>query len=260
MYVFVFLISDNQLSGQIPEGLALSALTSLSLHNNQLEGPLPCRLTTLKRLQSFTCDLLPFPAEDEDSFCRVNDYIVARGTAGAIDNHSIDSEDYKANLTEEKENLLSALADFGADASALHWTEVDAEWQGVVFDQQGCVRSLILSGQSLAMQGGGVPESLEYLSNVLFLDLSHNNLGGSLPQEVCSLAFLQFLYLNDNQFRGQLLPEFEKLESLKTLNLSGNRLTGRLEPSLSSLIDLEILNLSNNKLEGEWSTLLILYF
>jgi hypothetical protein len=125
-------------------------------------------------------------------------------------------------------------------------------WEGVSFDLQGCVQSLTLTKRSLALPATHVfPEAVAFLSNVVFLDLSHNTLGGELPAEVFLLAHLEYLYLDHNQFRGHIPIELGVLDGLKTLNLAGNQLSGPLAPSLSSLGALEVLDLSCNALEGE---------
>lgn len=242
----------------IPDCLAIATLTSLSLQNNKLEGPLPRSLTRLHLLQHFTSDLLPFPAEKNDDFYKVYDYI----NAHAIDNNnhldtdgSINLDVYNANILEEQDNLLTVIQDFGGDASQLQWTPstTPVDWHGVSFDRQGCVCSLQLTAQQppLQLRAGVFPESLEYLSNVLFLDLSYNLLDGSLPREVLSLVHLQFLYLDHNQLQGEIRPDIGKLGSLRTLNLSHNQLTGHLKQSISELHHLEILCLSNNNLDGK---------
>ena len=186
----------------------------------------------------------------------MHDYINAHAddNGDSDDNKSQVSDNYDSNMLEEQDNLLTIIEGFGGDAARLNWTPSapSSAWEGVSFDRQGCVRSLILTDHNppLEVSEGVFPEALEFLSNVLFLDLSHNELSGDLPREVCNLAHLQFLYLNNNALEGELGPDIEKLASLKTLNLSGNQLTGQLEPSLSALQELEILCLSNNSLEG----------
>lgn len=248
----IIIYSENELSGLIPdEVVAILRLTSLSLHSNKFEGPLPRSLTTLRLLQHFSSDLLPFAADDD--FGKVFDYVNAHASDELRDK-SNDSDDYNSNVIEEQDNLLSALKSFGGDAESMNWTKCDpgdtmVEWTGVNFDRQGCVMSLILADMDLGM-GNEFPESIEYLSNMVYLDLSHNSLGGGIPIEVMRLVHLQYLYLNNNNFTGVIPPDIGQLESLKTLNLSENKLNGQLESSLSALESLSTFRLSNNNLEG----------
>jgi len=247
-------LSENHLTGLIPESVAaISGLTSLSLHENNFDGPLPRSLTTLRLLQHFSSDLLPFTASND--FCKVFDYVNAHAS-DELSDKSNDTDDYNSNLAEEQDTLLASLQALGGDAVSMNWDKTkkeshsSVEWTGVSFDLQGCVKSLLLADMGLSLIDGTFPESLEYLSNIVFLDLSHNDLSGGVPAEVLRLVHLQYLYLNNNSFDGAIPVEIKQLESLKTLNIAENELCGHLPLSLSSLEELAILNLSNNKLEG----------
>lgn len=229
----------------------LSALTSLSLHNNSLVGPLPLELSSLKQLQHFSCDLLPYPTGEE--FDKINDYIAMQSSGANIVTGDT-SRGYTSTIAEERVTLLEVANVFGGDAlvSSLQWSFDNSSWSGVHFDHHGCVRSLILPDCGLtAGVDQAFPASVEYLSNVVYLDLSDNCLGGSLPKEIFCLAHLQYLYLNNNQLEGNIRPDICNPEGLKTLNLANNRLTGQLPTCISTLCDLEIFNLSNNHLDGE---------
>ena len=247
--------SDNQLSGVVPTEIAIPTLTTLSLHSNQLVGPLPKSLTKLRSLHHFSSDLLPLPADTKDEFDRVYDYIRVLDTDDYSHNDRY-TKKYINTMLEEQDNLLSILQDLGGDPSKLQWTKSsEHDWNGVQYDRQGCVCSLIMSDLGLEIQNA-FPESLEFLSNILFLDLSYNSLSGLLPKEIFSLVQLQYLYLNNNEFDGALPQDISRLDCLKTLNLSHNRLSGPLQLCISQLKDIEILCLSNNKFEGIMSKLL----
>lgn len=249
--------------------MAIASLTSLSLHLNNFSGPLPRSLATLPLLQHLSCDMLPasFAAEQDGEagdLCKMRDYITAHAADDEQRGHSDPGDDeYNTNIVEEQDNLLTALEEFGGQAEALQWerfvprrggqSQVPERWEGVSFDKQGCARSLVLSAQGWdrGEQGSlSFPSSIEFLSNLVFLDLSRNGLRGGVPAEVCRLAHLQCLYLHDNQLVGRVPPSLGELLSLRTLHLAGNQLTGPLPSELSALQDLAVLNMSSNRLEG----------
>lgn len=100
--------------------------------------------------------------------------------------------------------------------------------------------SLDLSGQGLTKVSGDVFNRTELVS----LNLSHNNLTGALPAEVRHLKSLQRLDLSYNAFTG-VPAEVGQLSDLRYLNLSHNQLTG-LPYELGNLSKLEVLDLTGN--------------
>lgn len=239
-------LRDNSLTGNVPEGLALSSLTTLHLGNNAFQGPLPLSLTTLKKLRFFSCNLCPY---DEENFSRVFPYI--RAHADVQLNRCLDEEDkeYWGSRSDEEENLLEFKVDLSVEGNCFEsWVKSSKkDWSGVVFDDRGCLRSLILCNQQI---GGSIPSTISLLQNVVYLDLSDNEFRGDIPSEVFQLSNLQHLYLNNLSLEGPLSSDISQLVNLKTLSLAGNQLNGPLPVELSALEILEILALKNNNFEG----------
>ncbi len=100
--------------------------------------------------------------------------------------------------------------------------------------------ALDLSGQGLTKVSGDVFKRTE----LIHLDLSHNNLTGALQAEVRHLQELQFLDLSNNKFTG-VPAEVGQLKNLEILNLSNNQLTG-LPYELGNLSKLRVLDISGN--------------
>ena len=90
-----------------------------------------------------------------------------------------------------------------------------------------------------------LPESLEQLTQLLSLILSHTQLT-ALPETFGNLTQLQTLDLSDNELMA--LPEWlGQLMQLQSLDLSGNELTA-LPETFGNLTQLQTLDLSHNEL------------
>ena len=73
------------------------------------------------------------------------------------------------------------------------------------------------------------------LTNLTWLDLSHNKLSEGIPTELGSLANLEALSLGDNRLSGSIPSELGNLVNLQVLNLASNQLSGPLPQGLTSL-------------------------
>ena len=83
------------------------------------------------------------------------------------------------------------------------------------------------------------------ISNTDSLNLSNSGLNGVIPENLNELVNLEFLDLSGNSFEDSI-PTLQNLTSLKYLNLSENSFTGSIPNEIGSLINLEYLNLSKN--------------
>ncbi|KAA3478083.1 protein STRUBBELIG-RECEPTOR FAMILY 6-like [Gossypium australe] len=141
-------------------------------------------------------------------------------------------------------------------------------WKGVTCSDQR-VTEIKLSNLALS---GSMGYSLQSLTSLKELDLSHNNLAGDIPYDIpqnlqrLNLAFnqftgsvpysinqmhsLQYLNLAHNQLQNQLSDMFGPLSSLSTLDLSFNSLTGDLPESFKNLTSMNSMYLQNNQFTG----------
>ncbi|XP_021299269.1 LRR receptor-like serine/threonine-protein kinase FLS2 [Herrania umbratica] len=90
-----------------------------------------------------------------------------------------------------------------------------------------------------------------YLFLVNSIDLSSNNLSGDFPEELTNLSRLGTLNLSMNHLTGKISSGIGRLQWLETLDLSRNQLSGMIPPSMVSLTSLNHLNLSYNNLSGK---------
>ncbi|XP_057781012.1 probable leucine-rich repeat receptor-like protein kinase At1g35710 [Salvia miltiorrhiza] len=104
---------------------------------------------------------------------------------------------------------------------------------------------------------GTIPPHIGYLSNLTYLNLSHNPLNSELPVSLANLTELQILDISDCHDRfygihsiyGVIPPEIGSLSKLTHLNLSYNELI-TLPLSLANLTNLHVLDLSYNNIVG----------
>ena len=174
---------ENQLSGPIPPELGnLTKLEYLSLARNQLSGSIPPELGSLSRLEylSLTRNQLSGSIPPElGNLSRVK----ILSLSGNQLNGDIPSELGKlANLTQ-----------------------------------------LWLWGNDLS---GSIPPKLGDLSKLEILSLQNNGLTGNIPPELGKLANMTDLFLAGNSLRGDIPSELGSLSNLEFLSLAGNNFTG----------------------------------
>lgn len=88
-------------------------------------------------------------------------------------------------------------------------------------------------------------------SNLVYLDLSENQLSGEILHSLTESRKLRYLSLAHNRFTRQEFPRFEVLSGLEYLNLSKTSLTGHIPSKISELSHLKTLDLSENHLSGQ---------
>ena len=203
-------LSDNQLSGPIPDGLGtLTSLEAINLGGNQFSGCIPNGL-----LDAAEGDLQSLGLRDCGTIASDRAALVAL---------------YNATDGPNWDNSINWLED--------SWLE---DWHGVTTDATtGRMVSLDLRRNSLT---GSIPPELGNLAYLELLYLNDNQLSGPIPPELGNLTYLEELYLNDNQLSGPIPPALGNLINLKWLHLSDNRLTGCIPDGLRNLAGVDDLS------------------
>ena len=147
------------------------------------------------------------------------------------------------------------------------------EWHGVVLNEEGCVKELVMKNQNLvgylpvmltqlagleelyirenSQLTGLIPDSIHLLANLTIIDFSKNDLTGPIPNDIGSLSNLRWLQMGSNRLSEIMPPTIGNLLMLTTLDLSENKdLTGPIPNTLGNLGNLQYLYLYDNKLQG----------
>ncbi|CAM8949310.1 unnamed protein product [Rhodiola kirilowii] len=122
-------------------------------------------------------------------------------------------------------------------------------WQGVTCGKRHQrVTALDLSKQNLP---GFLSPSIQNLTFLKLLNLSHNFLKGGLPDQISFLPRLQALDMTSNSLTGNVPASFSNCSRLEAIWLSSNDLSGTLPDQIGLMPNLKILVLDRNNLTGE---------
>ncbi|KAK6931703.1 Protein kinase domain [Dillenia turbinata] len=225
-------IERQNLKGTLPPNLnKLSALQFLSLHSNEISGPLPnlSGMSSLDTLMLHNCNFTSVPINFFDEMIGLrevyiynnpfSEWSIPRGLTNVVGLQifSADGANITGNIPDFLGNFLSL--------EQLHLSSNRLEGGLPQSFADSRIKSLWLNGQS-----------------------SPNRLNGSI-EVLQNMTNLNEVFLNMNQFTGPL-PDFSGLTGLQKLNLRDNRFTGPVPASLVNLPSLKELKLTNNLLQG----------
>ncbi|PQM33290.1 tyrosine-sulfated glycopeptide receptor 1 [Prunus yedoensis var. nudiflora] len=173
---------------------------------------------------------------------------MARGLLFVLLLSSIMTTNYACNETQRSSLLSFALT---LSSPSLNWTSIDCcQWEGITCDHDGWVTDLDLPSRSGLNLKGGIFPSLENLTHLSLLNLSHNSLYGSLESRFfLSLNCLEILDLSYNLLVGEL-PLFIP-SSTRIVDLSNNHFHGAIPSSFFRRArNLTSFNVRNNTFSG----------
>ncbi|EAY81349.1 hypothetical protein OsI_36521 [Oryza sativa Indica Group] len=104
------------------------------------------------------------------------------------------------------------------------------------------IQNNMLSGSVASKTFGSAPQ-------LVFMDLSSNNIKGHIPGSICELQHLQYLNLANNHLEGEF-PQCIGMTELQHFILNNNSLSGKVPSFLKGCKQLKYLDLSQNKFHG----------
>ncbi|XP_048421238.1 receptor-like protein EIX2 [Pyrus x bretschneideri] len=125
---------------------------------------------------------------------------------------------------------------------------------------EGPIPSFLSKASSLDLSNNKLSGLISFLcpykvSNLIYLDLSSNNLHVQLPNCWTNFAKLGILDLSNNALFGKIPTTMGSLFSIQTLKLNKNRFVGELPSSLKNCTSLVVFDVGENNLSGmlpEW--------
>ncbi|KAJ2997878.1 hypothetical protein HDV02_005062 [Globomyces sp. JEL0801] len=227
-------LASNQFTGGINTIVLPESLQSVELGDNELSGELPQDLSSLINLKTLGLATNRFTGEISNIVFPTSISIIDFG-----DNQlSGDLPPDLSGLTDLEYLILSRNQFTG---------RIDNILLPAAFD---------LANNTLV---GEIPQHINGLASLNFIDMSYNDLSGGIPQDLSGLTSLEYLYLRNNRLNGTIeniaYPEF-----LSILDLSANQLTGGLPQDFTGLINLLYLNLKQNQLYGRVDNITIPIF
>nr|GMD78984.1 probable LRR receptor-like serine/threonine-protein kinase At2g24230 [Ipomoea batatas] len=227
-------LSFNQLSGVLSSNIGnFAKLQSLDLSHNNFSGSLPEAMSSLLSLQ-----LLNLSRNGFDS----------KVPSGIMNCHSLVSLDLSGN------KLGDSLHDgFGAAFPKLQFLNLaeneihgkDSVLSGMVSLTYLNVSGNLFKGSVVGVFGGPL-EVVDLSRNQFQGHVSQVNLGSNF-----SWSNLVYIDLSENQLSGEIFMELNSAQNLKHLNLAYNRFSHQRFPRIGMVRDLEYLNLSSTNLIGE---------
>ncbi|KAG2649650.1 receptor-like protein kinase HSL1 [Panicum virgatum] len=154
----------------------------------------------------------------------------------------------------DQETLLTINKDWGSPSALSSWNPQNASsycsWAGVSCNKNGQVTKLSFPNLNII---NPIPASICTLKNLLYLDLSYNNLTDQFPTALYGCSALSFLDLSNNHFSGALPADIDKLSSeMEHLNLSCNGFTGSVPSAIAAFPKLKSLVLDTNSFNGTY--------
>ncbi|XVF23058.1 hypothetical protein REPUB_Repub13aG0005200 [Reevesia pubescens] len=236
----IFALSSNDFSGQIPSSIGqCSNLQILSLSINRFTGPIPRSIGNLTMMKKVYLGLNNLKEQT------THEWRFLSSLANCMNLRILDISQNPLNdiLPNYIGNLSTSLLKFWANGCGL---------KGNIPLEIGNISNMIFLNLSNNELSGSIPMTIGGLRNIQVLDLSSNKLQGSIPENICGLKRLYKLELsfNKNLLMSDISSTIGGLKSLVSLDLSYNKLHGHIPESFGGLVSLEFLDVCNNNLSG----------
>ncbi|KAI3705905.1 hypothetical protein L1987_76154 [Smallanthus sonchifolius] len=226
-----FAVNDNLFSGDVPKSLKnCSSLVRVRLENNQLTGNISQDFGIYPNLEYIDLSYNMFYGEVSSNW----------GLCPNLTSLQISNNNLSGKISTE---LGRATRLIELSLSSNHLVgEVPTS-----FERLSSLTKLYLDNNKIT---GTIPSALGNLSNLEELNLAQNSLTGRINDNLGEYFKLRILNLSSNKFEGAIPVHISKLETLESLDLSHNNLTGNIPPQLGGLMFVQTLNLSHNNLTG----------
>ncbi|GFS40806.1 hypothetical protein Acr_00g0070660 [Actinidia rufa] len=227
--VIVFVLDNNNFTGELSPGLLNSNLVFLDISNNGVSGNIPSWIGNFPRLRSLVLSNNSLEGPLPVGFCKMNEIRfvdLSQNNIGPTIPPCANLASLKY-LHLHKNDFRETIPSVISTASSLITLDMrDNKLSGEIPSWIASLlnlRILLLKGNSL---GGSIPIHLCQLSNISILDLSHNHFSGSIPSCLSDITFGRGRTLDDTflakWFRESLYEGLSTYSYESQLNLSSN--------------------------------------
>jgi Leucine-rich repeat (LRR) protein len=278
----VLSLSNNRISGMLPDLSTLSPLRQLDLSNNKFNGEIPTTIGSLTELSNLLLGENLFEGIlTESHFANLSKLEYLSLSANSLTMKV--SDDWVPPFQLQGLNLSYC----NLNSRFPNWLRTQNDLSFLILSNVGnlppnpipiwfwrklqTLKGLDISYNNLT---GKIPNlELNLTNNYPFIDLSANQFEGSIPSFLlqagalhlsnnrfsnlapllCSKTKpnnLQILDISNNELKGEFPDCWSNLASLKLVDLSNNKLSGKIPFSMASLVNIEALNLRKNSLSG----------
>ncbi|KAE8690152.1 hypothetical protein F3Y22_tig00110925pilonHSYRG00049 [Hibiscus syriacus] len=251
--IYYYRVSNNLLTGEISSIICnLPSISVLDISNNGFSGTLPpClgtlskSLTVLNLQNNFRC---PIPqACEKGSQVKEIDLSqnqlkghIPRSLASRVESSQgimdfmVQPENQNPMSSPSCESLISPSVNLKFRFSSTKPYSMTMTEAGLVTKYEKIQDILVAIDLSSNRFEGGIPQDIQILKAVQFLNLSNDLLSGPIPSSLANLTQLEALDLSQNQLSGEIPQELTQLNFLGFFNVSGNQLNGPIPQGNSS--------------------------
>ncbi|XP_047320345.1 receptor-like protein 46 [Impatiens glandulifera] len=220
-------LSDNNLSGKVPNTFVFVDGAVLDLMSNSFEGPLP----------QFSSNISNF-------------YLGSNKFNGTIPNNIGQIMPKLKQFDVSNNYLHGSIPSSMGNLSALDALSMNNNnFGGGILSLMGHMSSLSFLSLSNNNFVGELPSSIGNLSSLSTLLLSNNNFVGKIPSSLGNLSLTE-IWLSHNNLSGEI-PSSICSQNLLFLSLSNNNLGREIPRSLHNCTNMLMLNLADNMFSGE---------
>jgi len=220
-----FAVSQNGLTGSIPDFTRMIRMTGLFLDGNLLVGSLPTTMASMTALMDL----------------RLSDNQLTGSIQPLEKLQNLESIELANNrFTGQIPDMFDQL--FRLHVLNLPNNKFEGPIPGTLTHLQ-TLRMLNLDSNKL---DGTLPGGLGLLTDIISISLKDNQFGGTIPTILGRLDDIKTLTLNGNKLTGTIPSELGSCFRLETLHLQNNQLTGAIPITLGKLTGLSALHLEAN--------------